>query len=200
MCRGRAPRSADADSSDPPIRRNRAVTLLKMTTMQKVAWPTMIVKRPALMPKTGLSTFWMTDCSAIPVTMPGSAMGRIDQQRDRVAPEEPVAGQRQREQACPARGRSRSLRVPPRPTSGGRRGARRFERGGPPLRGEAGRRPAERPVGVERVDRDHGQRDVDEREHQRRRRPRTMPARRVPRSSSTAHRLSRAPVRRMASR
>ena len=69
--------SADADSGEPPMRRSRAVTLLKTTTMQKVAWPTMIVKRPALMPKTGLSTFWMTDWSAIPVTMPGSAIGRI---------------------------------------------------------------------------------------------------------------------------
>ena len=29
------------------------------------------------MPKTGLSTFWITDWSAIPVTMPGSAIGRI---------------------------------------------------------------------------------------------------------------------------
>ena len=77
VVKGRAPRSADADSSEPPIRRSRAVTLLKTTTMQKVAWPTMIVKRPAVMPKTGLSRFWMTDWSAIPVTMPGSAIGRI---------------------------------------------------------------------------------------------------------------------------
>ena len=61
-----------------------------MTTMQNVAWPTMIVKSPALMPKTGLSTFWITDTArptarhnanaasafrATPVTMPGNAIG-----------------------------------------------------------------------------------------------------------------------------
>ena len=45
--------------------------------MQNVAWPTMIMNRPALIPNTGCSTFWIVDCSAIPVTMPGSAIGRI---------------------------------------------------------------------------------------------------------------------------
>ena len=45
--------------------------------MQNVAWPTMIVNSPALIPKTGCSRFWITDCSATPVTMPGSAIGRI---------------------------------------------------------------------------------------------------------------------------
>ena len=45
--------------------------------MQNVACPTMIVNSPALIPKTGCSRFWITDCSATPVTMPGSAIGRM---------------------------------------------------------------------------------------------------------------------------
>ena len=51
-------------------------TLLKTTTMQNVAWPTMIVKSPALMPNTGSRKPWIVDCRATPVTMPGSAIGR----------------------------------------------------------------------------------------------------------------------------
>ena len=51
------------------------MTLLNTTTMQKVAWPTMIVNSPAVMPNTGLSTLVITDCRATPVTMPGRAIG-----------------------------------------------------------------------------------------------------------------------------
>ena len=44
-----------------------------MTTMQKVAWPTTIVNRLRSMPR-----IWVkVELSAIPVTIPGSAIGRI---------------------------------------------------------------------------------------------------------------------------
>ena len=45
--------------------------------MQNVAWPTMIVNSPALIPNTGWRKSWIVDCRATPVTMPGSAIGRI---------------------------------------------------------------------------------------------------------------------------
>ena len=81
-----APRSAEAASSEVPIRRSRAVALLKTTTMQNVAWPTMIVNRPAGMPSTGVRKPVITDCSARPVTMPGSAIGRMTSRLTAVLP------------------------------------------------------------------------------------------------------------------
>ena len=53
------------------MRRRRATTLLKTTTMQKVAWPMIDVKRPSDTP----STCVKVALSAMPVTMPGSAIG-----------------------------------------------------------------------------------------------------------------------------
>ncbi len=52
------------------VRRSRATTLLNTTTMQNVAWPIMIVHRLKVMP-----TVLMPVRSAIPVTIPGSAIG-----------------------------------------------------------------------------------------------------------------------------
>ena len=52
------------------MRRSRATTLLKTTTMQKVAWPTMIVYT-----EKGVPARLKADCRASPVTMPGRAMG-----------------------------------------------------------------------------------------------------------------------------
>ena len=51
--------------------RNRATALLKTTTMQNVAWPTMIVHSA----RSTLSTCVKVALSAMPVTMPGSAIG-----------------------------------------------------------------------------------------------------------------------------
>ena len=47
-----------------------------MTTMQKVAWPTITVNSPSSTPN-GSSTSRNVALSAMPVTMPGSAIGRI---------------------------------------------------------------------------------------------------------------------------
>ena len=58
------------------MRRSRATTLLKTTTMQNVAWPRITVKRPNEIPS-GTSTVLNAELSAIPVTMPGKAIGRI---------------------------------------------------------------------------------------------------------------------------
>ena len=44
--------------------------------MQNVAWPTMIVNSPSATPN-GSSTSRNVAFSAMPVTMPGSAIGRI---------------------------------------------------------------------------------------------------------------------------
>jgi hypothetical protein len=65
-----APRSIDASSSDRDTRRSRATTLLNTTTMQKVAWPTTIVHSESGTPRNR-----KVDCRAMPVTMPGSAIG-----------------------------------------------------------------------------------------------------------------------------
>ena len=43
VCHPPAPRSWEASISDVGVRRRRAITLLKTTTMQKVMWPIMIV-------------------------------------------------------------------------------------------------------------------------------------------------------------
>ena len=69
-----APRSIDASSSEPPVRRSRASTLLKTTTMQNVACPTTTVNSPKLMP-IGRACVVIALDSAMPVTMPGSAIG-----------------------------------------------------------------------------------------------------------------------------
>ena len=68
-----APRSVDASSSDVPLRRNRATALLKTTTMQKVAWPTITVNSDRSTPSTWVNVAFR----AIPVTIPGSAIGRM---------------------------------------------------------------------------------------------------------------------------
>ena len=68
-----APRSIDASSRLPPSRRSRAIALLKMVTMQKVAWETTRVKNPSRMPKMVRNAL----ASAMPVTTPGSAIGRM---------------------------------------------------------------------------------------------------------------------------
>ena len=56
-----------------PLRRSRATALLKTTTMQKVAWPTITVNSDRSMPSTCVKVAF----SAMPVTMPGSASGRM---------------------------------------------------------------------------------------------------------------------------
>ena len=53
------------------VRRSRATTLLNTTTMQNVEWPIMIVHTP-----NGCSNVLMPERSAMPVMMPGKAIGR----------------------------------------------------------------------------------------------------------------------------
>ena len=53
---------------------------------------------------------WYAERSAMPVMMPGSAIGRIEQQRDRVAAEEPGARQRRRGQRAQHQGDRRGPR------------------------------------------------------------------------------------------
>ena len=68
-----APRSIDASSSEVPLRRSRATALLNTTTMQNVAWPTITVNSDRSTPSTCVNVAF----SAMPVTMPGSASGRM---------------------------------------------------------------------------------------------------------------------------
>ena len=65
-----APRSMLASAKFPPNRRYRAATLLKTTTIQKVACPITMVKKVNL-PKKLVKTLF----NAIPVTIPGNAIG-----------------------------------------------------------------------------------------------------------------------------
>ena len=67
---GVAPRSIDASSTVPDIRRSRAEALLTTTTMQKVACPTTNVRNVSP-PRNPVNRVFR----AIPVTMPGSAIG-----------------------------------------------------------------------------------------------------------------------------
>ncbi len=68
---GVAPRSAAASSIDADVRRNRATTLLNTITMQNVAWATTMVHSA----RSTLSTCVNVAFRAMPVTMPGSAIG-----------------------------------------------------------------------------------------------------------------------------
>ena len=70
---GPAPRSADACSSDGPRRCRRACTLLNTVTMQNVACAITTVRKPRSMP----SMVRKALLRAMPVTMPGSAIGRM---------------------------------------------------------------------------------------------------------------------------
>src|SRR5574343_1665222 len=68
-----APRSIEASSSEAEVRRKRAMTLLYTTTMQNVAWPVTMVSMPDSSPAS-----LNADSSAMPVTMPGKAIGRMN--------------------------------------------------------------------------------------------------------------------------
>ena len=63
------------------MRRSRATTLLKTITMQNVAWPTTIVQRPKVCPQ-----YVKYEFSAIPVMIPGSAIGRMNRNEIIVRP------------------------------------------------------------------------------------------------------------------
>ena len=78
--------------------------------MQKVAWPTITVKQAERsMPSTWVKVL----LSATPVTIPGRAIGRIDEEGDRLAAEEAVARHGQRgEGAEHERDRGRDQRPP----------------------------------------------------------------------------------------
>ena len=70
VCSRVAPRSIDASSTLPAIRRSRATALLNTMTMQKVACPAMRVSRLSPPRKPVNSVL-----SAMPVTIPGRAIG-----------------------------------------------------------------------------------------------------------------------------
>ena len=104
--------------------------------------------------------------SAIAVTMPGSAIGRMISRSTASAAEEAIALQRERrERAEDERDRGGDAARPGR-SGGGVDQAGACAGRLPPLEGEARRRPRERAVGVERVDHDDGERHVDERERE----------------------------------
>ena len=101
---------------------------------------------------------------ATPVTIPGRAIGRIDQEGDRLAAEEAVARRRRARRGVPSSERDRGRR-----DAGLDRGEQRFAGRcrfrrpcGNQSSGQAGRRPFEDLARVEGVDHDHDQRDVDE--------------------------------------
>ena len=87
-----------------PIRRSRASTLLKTTTMQNVACPMITVQQPE---RRRRRTVRNAEFSAMPVTMPGSAIGRTTRKLIGVAAEEAVALPRRRRPSCRARARRR---------------------------------------------------------------------------------------------
>jgi hypothetical protein len=68
-----APRSIEASSSWDPVRRSRAMTLLTTVTMQNVACATTMVTKPSSQPNRVRNAL----LRAMPVTIPGSAIGRI---------------------------------------------------------------------------------------------------------------------------
>src|SRR4051794_6329899 len=70
VCQPLAPRSCEASISDVCVWRSRAITLLKTMTMQKVAWPITIVQYERLIDQN-----WKNEFSAIPVMIPGRAIG-----------------------------------------------------------------------------------------------------------------------------
>src|SRR6266850_776512 len=57
---------------EPDVRRKRAITLLYTITTQNVAWPATIV-----IVENEMSARLIAERNAIPVTIPGSAIGRI---------------------------------------------------------------------------------------------------------------------------
>src|SRR6185503_5904913 len=71
LCQPLAPRSIDASTSDPGVRRSRAITLLNTTTMQKVAWPITIVRMLK-----EIRNVLIEELRAIAVTIPGRAIGK----------------------------------------------------------------------------------------------------------------------------
>ncbi len=75
VCQPEAPRSCDASTSEPATRRKRASTLLKTITTQNVAWPITIVRVPKVIQLTDSSASEIEVRRAIPVTMPGRAIG-----------------------------------------------------------------------------------------------------------------------------
>ena len=91
MVHGVAPRSVEASSAVADIRRSRAEALFTTITMQNVACPATRVKNVSP-PRAWVNSVF----SAMPVTMPGSAIGQQHEQRHRVAAEEVVAHQRHR--------------------------------------------------------------------------------------------------------
>ena len=135
--------------------------------MQKVACPTMIVKSPRSTPN-GSGRLRKVAFSAIPVTIPGSAIGRMTRNEIASRPKK-----RCRATAIAASEPSTSaIAVAPSAAFSGdeQRVAhtRVVDRPPEPLRRHALDRPYERAPVVERVEADHEQRQVDEGERQRR--------------------------------
>ena len=81
VCHPSAPRSIDASTNDVGVRRSRATTLLKTTTMQNVAWPMMIANRP-----NGIPEAFTDEFRAIAVTIPGSAIGSTSRNETELRP------------------------------------------------------------------------------------------------------------------
>src|SRR3990172_4260279 len=71
VCHPRAPKSMDASSNEGAVLRIRAMTLLKATATQKVACPMTTVQN-----ENGIPDRLMADRNAIPVMMPGRAIGK----------------------------------------------------------------------------------------------------------------------------
>src|SRR3954453_19140866 len=71
VCQPLAPRSCDASISEVCVWRRRAITLLKTITMQKMAWPITIVQNEGPTHQN-----WKNELSAMPVMIPGRAIGR----------------------------------------------------------------------------------------------------------------------------
>ena len=91
VCQPSAPRSIDASTIDPDVRRSRAITLLNTTTTQNVAWPIMIVHIENVTP-----VVFIADRSAIAVMMPGQRDRQHEHERHGLPAEEPepVHGER----------------------------------------------------------------------------------------------------------
>ena len=138
--------------------------------MQNVAWPTMIVSSPNVMPK-----FWKVVWSASPVMIPGSAIGRMTM-NETVSRPKKLYRETPSESSVPSdhrdeRREKRSLyrepeRLPDRLV---------LVRDPEPLRAPVLDRPALRDLRVERVEADHDERRVEEGERRRRAEPQEDP-------------------------
>ena len=133
-----APRSIEASTSEPLVRRKRARRCCRPSTTQNVACPITIVQN-----ENGISIRPMAERSAMPVTMPGSAMRQHQQERDPSrAQRSCCVHRRRRQRAQDHRQRAWQHRHPQRQRASGLPEVRAASGHAQPFEREAGQREA----------------------------------------------------------